>query len=245
MIYPSSTNGRKAFTAGSGEFDFSTLGTVYVWLDFSRVDTLFDATSGGNNVTDGGNILRAEDLSGNDYHYGSNNIATAPTWKESAINGIGAANCDGVDDHLNIGEPPNLAGDFTMLAVFQRATDGIYSSITGQASYVYAWPTDNNLYWGRWGGSPSTGPNLTGTTGDFIATITRDGSGDSNVYNNGALIDGPDNKAAGDLSLISLFRGPGYHSGYFAFMIVYDGILSAGDQDTAESELAAKFGITL
>ena len=119
----------------------------------------------GNNVTDGGNILRAEDLSGNDYHYGSNTIATAPTWKESAINGIGAANCDGVDDHLNIGEPPNLAGDFTMLAVFQRATDGIYSSITGQASYVYAWPTDNNLYWGRWGGSPSTGPNLTGTYG--------------------------------------------------------------------------------
>ncbi len=92
--------------------------------------------------------------------------------------------------------------------------------------------------------SHATGPDLTGTTGDFIATISRDGSDSSNLYHNGALIDGPNTKS-GTLKLNSLFKGAGYHSGYFAFMIVYDGILSAADQDTAESELAAKFGITL
>ena len=69
----------------------------YCWIDFSDTTKLFDATSGGSNVTSGAGIARAEDKSGNGRHFTQGTAGARPTYTSNRQNSLGAAVYDGGD----------------------------------------------------------------------------------------------------------------------------------------------------
>lgn len=71
--------------------------TPQLWIDFSDTTTLFDATTDGNQVTNGVGIARAEDKSGNGRHFTQSVSGSRPTWIDDVTNGLGVARFDGGD----------------------------------------------------------------------------------------------------------------------------------------------------
>ena len=69
----------------------------YCWIDFSDTTRLYDATSGGSNVTSGTGIARAEDKSGNGRHFTQSTAGARPTYTSNRQNSLGAAVYDGGD----------------------------------------------------------------------------------------------------------------------------------------------------
>jgi heme/copper-type cytochrome/quinol oxidase subunit 3 len=65
------------------------------WWDCSRTDKMFNATTGGSLVADGGAVLRLEDLSGNGKHLIQATSASAPSRQDGAKNGLPALNFAG------------------------------------------------------------------------------------------------------------------------------------------------------
>ena len=65
------------------------------WWDFSQRSSLFDAVSGGSNVTPGNRIARVEDLSGNSRHLTQATSGTRPLLSAAAQNGLDVAQFDG------------------------------------------------------------------------------------------------------------------------------------------------------
>ena len=74
------------------------------WYRANDTDTLFDAVSGGSNVTTNGDpVARWEDKSGSGYHLTQSDIGKRPTLKTNAKNGKNAIEFDGIDDFLTTG----------------------------------------------------------------------------------------------------------------------------------------------
>jgi len=65
------------------------------WWDCSRTDKMFNATTGGSLVSNGGAVLRLEDLSGNGKHLVQATSASAPSRQDGAKNGLPALNFAG------------------------------------------------------------------------------------------------------------------------------------------------------
>lgn len=71
-----------------------------LWLDFSDRNTLYDATSGGSLVADGGAIARLEDKSGNGFHATQATLNNRPLVGAGLINGRSVGVFDGTNDAL-------------------------------------------------------------------------------------------------------------------------------------------------
>ena len=65
------------------------------WWDASRADKMWNATSGGSLVADGGAVLRLDDLSGNGKHLIQATSAIAPSRQDGAKNGLPVLNFAG------------------------------------------------------------------------------------------------------------------------------------------------------
>lgn len=65
------------------------------WWDCSRTDKMFNATTGGSLVANGGAVLRLEDLSGNGKHLIQATSGSAPSRQDGAKNGLPALNFAG------------------------------------------------------------------------------------------------------------------------------------------------------
>lgn len=94
-----------------------------LWLDANDPTTLFDATSGGNQVTNGNPVFRWQDKSGNANHA----IASInqPTLNTTGLNSRRTIQFDGVNDVFSIADANNL--DVTTMSVFvvmQRTGNG-------------------------------------------------------------------------------------------------------------------------
>jgi hypothetical protein len=82
-------------------FDPLTL-TPALWLDASDDATLFDSTSGGSLPTDGNDIARWEDRSGNARHFTQGTAASCPHRQTGVQNGLPVARFDGLNDVMNM-----------------------------------------------------------------------------------------------------------------------------------------------
>jgi hypothetical protein len=87
------------------------------WWDCSRTDKMFNATTGGSLVANGGAVLRLEDLSGNGKHLVQATSASAPSRQDGAKNGLPALNFAGTKS-LAAG----VAGDWNFLHNTQGGT---------------------------------------------------------------------------------------------------------------------------
>lgn len=104
-------------------------------FDFSRPATLYDATSGGSLVAADGEILRAEDVSGNSRHATQGTANFKPLRKVSIKNGLDVARFDGSNDFLSAGDVANMGtSPVVMFAVYQRAS-GAGAGVFGKSRF--------------------------------------------------------------------------------------------------------------
>jgi hypothetical protein len=87
------------------------------WWDCSRTDKMFNATTGGSLVADGGAVLRLEDLSGNGKHLIQATSGSAPLRQDGARNGLPALNFAGTKSLV-----AGAAGDWNFLHNTQGGT---------------------------------------------------------------------------------------------------------------------------
>ena len=116
-----------------------------LWLDASDANTLYDATSGGNLVADGGTIARWEDRSGNNRHATQSLSANCPTRQTRILNGRGVVLFDGSNDFLaSVAFGGNET--WTRFVVVQSLNDSQYRVIIGHgSSYENPNPGADNL----------------------------------------------------------------------------------------------------
>lgn len=110
-----------------------------LWLDGSRLDSLYTTDTGSTNVTtNAGAIGRWEDLSGNARHAKQATAGSRPTWVSpaSGINGLGATIANGSTQFLTLDNTSSwglvYSGDFTINAVIKATSTG--GVIIGQSN---------------------------------------------------------------------------------------------------------------
>jgi hypothetical protein len=141
-----------------------------LWIDFSDTTTLFDATSGGSNVTNGVGIARAEDKSGNARHFTEGTSGNRPTWTSGVQNSLGIARYDGGD---------RLTNSSTSIWNFLHSTGGtvfvvVKNGTSADPQALYGWFGNNAA------SSASTGflaayddrNNITGNTDALLSSAS-------------------------------------------------------------------------
>lgn len=146
--------------------------TSYCWIDFSDTTKLFDATSGGSNVTSGTGIARAEDKSGNGRHFTQSTAGSRPTYTSNRQNGLGAAVYDG-------GDWLTSSSAASVWKLLHSTTTTVFvvvkSGTTANPIAIYAW------YGTDAGSSANTGASafyddratITGQTDSFLGRVGR------------------------------------------------------------------------
>ena len=146
-----------------------------LWIDFSDTSTLFDATTGGSNVTNGVGIARAEDKSGNGRNFTQGTAGSRPSWTSGVQNSLGIARHDGGDwlTSVDASSVWNFlhSGDSTVFVVNKNGT-------SANPVAAYAWLGTNGGSSGNRGVAFLYDDRniLTGLTDCFNCTISA-GSG--------------------------------------------------------------------
>jgi len=145
--------------------------TSYCWIDFSDTSKLFDATTGGSNVTSGTGIARAEDKSGNGRHFTQGTAGSRPTYTSNRQNSLGAAVYDGGDWLTS----SSAASVWTFLHSTQATIFVVVKNgTTSSPNAVYAWYGTNaatSVNIGFWAGYDNRNL-LTGLTNALNASCT-------------------------------------------------------------------------
>lgn len=178
--------------------------SVQLYIDFSRPETLFNATSGGSLVAPDGAIARAEDLSGNDFHATQGTAGNRPVRKVDVLNGLDVARFTAGSKHfLDLGTQlaTTKPANWTVLGAAVTDNVNIPQSIlcSGNAA------SNSHAYWGNLSvrgydngrvdsacgdGTNGTWRNTTNVTminnewAVFAARYTT-GSNNINIYKNG------------------------------------------------------------
>lgn len=123
-----------------GTFTPRMLSGLAAWYDAATPASMFDATTGGTAVADGGAVARFEDLSGNGYHLTQGTANNRPLRVDNVINGRGVLRFDGTNDFV---ERASAAGVFsvlsggTLLMVLKRASNnntGVHGTRSNSAT---------------------------------------------------------------------------------------------------------------
>lgn len=93
-------------------------------FDFSRPETLYDATSGGSLVAADGAIARSEDISGGTNHATQSTSGSRPQRKVAYVNGMDVALFDGSADYLSAGDAADLLDKPIEMLTVSRRTGG-------------------------------------------------------------------------------------------------------------------------
>lgn len=198
--------------------------------DFSRQSTLFDATSGGSAVAADGEILRAEDVSGNGNHATQGTVNLKPLRKVAARNGLDVARFDGSNDYMIAGDVADmLAKPVVVFAVSKRSS--------GTGGYIFG-KSHSGSTAGRWSlGTESSKMSMLVHASSNSSAYETTGNTNWNVYT------GYNNRAAGTNAAQVLLRknatqaGAGaahtdalssYDTGHYVFVGAYQNAAGTG-----------------
>jgi hypothetical protein len=84
----------------TGRFDPRSFAGLELWLDAADSSTLFDADTGGANVTADVAVGRWQDKSGKGRHFTQDTANNRPLWRAQGRNGRGTVEFDGTNDRL-------------------------------------------------------------------------------------------------------------------------------------------------
>lgn len=253
--------------------EWSTIDLSPVMLyDTSDTTTLYNAASGGSNTTDGGTVLRWEDISGNGHHLAIS--ANGPTHRDNAFLGKTVLQFDGSNDRLDVPTPSGLLAndDKTIAFVIQTRTTGALSFGFGTAyndgsvnntsrGYFAVVGTDQNLNYEHSSSGQaivSGGSSLHTMTRIFVMTTTVASSGSPPTviwYRDGNSLSLTTNtitytnatyteQASGSTALGGLFNYF-YASFLIGELAVWDSVLSTADRQKLEGYLSHKWGTGL
>lgn len=148
-----------------------------LWLDFSDISTLFQASDGTKPVAaDGDPIGYAADKSGNGRHMTQATTVNKPTYKASVQNGLGVARTDGTDCLRNDGIASLVAGDNAPLSVvvafgtsqLSTSANGLYAVSDGTTSTLHRLRWGDPVHVFRRSSGVTKFATATGTTGAHI-----------------------------------------------------------------------------
>jgi hypothetical protein len=168
-----------------------------LWLDFSDQSTLFDATSGGSNVVDGGAIARVVNKGTISGSFTQSTLNDRPLWDADGRNGRGVANLDGTTDFLDgTAAFADLFRNVSQGYIFAVAQDTNPSGGTsGHPLLVEGFSASTRLFLGT---RNTTDTNTSGgrrlSTDAFVSSTAPNGSG----Y---VLLEGAYNWGAGNVGL--------------------------------------------
>jgi hypothetical protein len=235
---------RKAFRGG-GAFDPTSITGCQLWLDASDSTTLFDATSGGSLPTDGGNVKRWEDKSGNARH--ATESTYPPIRKTAILNGLDAIRWNGTTSVIK-STLTNLSQPYTIFSVTKW--DG---TIPGDG-YRFFYDSQGSS------GRALLGVNLSDyyidsgtqvmvdqpdTNTNAYAVCYNAGSSTFHVNGNPITMSSPGTKSSGTEFWIGHWWGGDNFTfkGDFGEILIYNSALGTSDREAVESYLMTKWGI--
>ena len=240
----------------------SMIAGISGWWDASDSSTLFDATSGGSQVSADGSVARWQDKSGSGRNWTQSNNSIRPTRKTSIRNGLDVVRFSSsmmASSSFSIG---NLlaATQHTVFAVAVASSAASDSSLSQEnaaiiqddpaigATGFFAFRSSNAVGSYGYGEDGHTQSVKSYSIGDWACFTSRYSSSAIIIYVNGAS--GTASASIGSFGFldgVSAQIGGGY-SGYFdgdlAELITYNVALSTGDREAVESYLITKWAIT-
>ena len=245
------TLGSISLLGGGGGFTPTSIAGLQVWLDSSDSTTLWDATSGGSNVTtDGSIVARWQDKSGN------LNDAIQVTSNQRPVLKLGVQNSknillfDGLNDcfqipsiTLNTNITFFVVGKFFDLYPFWLEQSFGFLLTTAGTGWYFRRLSDVQV---------STLPDYWFTTNAGIISTTYNGT-QAIVRRNGVII--PNTNVQGTapqnlpytqaLDICSRNQTLNFTKGNMCEVLIYDGILTDQDRAQIEGYLSNKWGIAL
>lgn len=232
-----------AFAGNDTHFSPLDIAGLELWLDGSDASTMYDATSGGSLVADGGAVARWEDKSGNGNHVTQSTANNRPL-----RTGVEGLDFDGADDRMLFTSAINVAA-ITVFAIYQRTGAGTRTALLASQSganpqfMVNQYVADNVGYWNADGAeAAAAGGDL--TIRSMIAWIK---SGNAiNVEVNTVNVAGNTGQGSASIVFDGIITAAGGHTTdcLLSELVIYDSAL-AGDSKTAvETYLLDKWGIT-
>jgi len=242
-------------------FNPNKISGLIMWLDANDSTSLFDATSGGNNVTtDGGSIARWRDKSTSQKDFKQATSGNRPILKIATQNGKNSVRFDSVNDFMEMDanfsgltaatyfivlkiaiDPPTDQSKTGHPIMFINATPA-----SGLASH-YTW-VDGNIYDSTLAttrktvGNPT--PNLTNfhlynvsaTSNSWTARLNK-----TQIFTTAVNVFSSSQKTIGRSTDSSTLY---YFNGDISEIIAYDSVLSNNNRASIENYLYQKWGIT-
>jgi len=204
--------------------------TTSLWLDAADSETI--TVDGSNNVT------AWQDKSGNGRDAVSEG-SSEPSLSGTFVSFQGS-------EYLVISGTVPVSNDMSVFVVFSRSA-GVLSlplggSVSNEPPYATYWDGTNTIY----SGLGSTGFTMHGSssvTGNVLHLLTR-GSGQVELWQNGATVGGPKSSLSGTGSFVYVGRrASNYMVGDIAEIVMTPSALSSADRQKVEGYLAWKWGL--
>ena len=215
------------------------------YYDCTDATTMYDAITGGSNVTTGNLVARLEDISGNGYHLTQATAASQPTLTAAVLNGYAGLTFAAGDIMANSGTIVGGATNRTIIAVCSgstsssnrvfylgtsSATAGAQFAVTGEIAVRVA--SGNRVFT----------TSLSST--HAVLSVALDGTdctGISAWLNGSALSESStSNQTLNTASGASIGDSLG---GDILELAVFDSALATADREAVETYLQAKYGI--
>lgn len=222
-----------------------TLLSPTAYYDCTDATTMFDATTGGSNVTTGNLVARLEDISGNGYHMTQATAASQPTLTAAVLNGYAGLTFAGGDIMANSGTIVGGSTNRTIIAVCSGSTSAsnrVFYLGTSSASSGAQFAVTGETAVRVANGSRVFTTSLSSTHAVFSVELDgADCTGISAWLNGSALAESSTsnrtlNTAAGAAIGDSL-------GGDILELAVFDSALATADREQIETYLQFKYGI--
>lgn len=238
----------------AGEFSPLDVSDLELWLDAASPNSLYDATTGGSEVTsDGSAVARWEDLSGNGRHATQGTGADQPIRKNNTLNNLPVVRFDGLSDWMATASFVH-SSDFHLFAVWlSRSSGQQYNRVVEHGPNSGAAIALQSQSYFRFQIAGSTFFNSTAlslTTSAHIAELSCDGNFPSATAtgkaNGGSTNTQQFSRAPSSPAVFHLgsFNGNGYYgNGDLAEVVYYSSELSSTDANAVRDYLNVKWSV--
>jgi hypothetical protein len=240
---------------GGGGFTPASISGLQLWLDASDTTTLFDASSGGSQVTtDGSTVARWQDKSGASYHALQGVANARPLLKTAIQNSKPALRFDGLNDCLRIPTIPLntsitifVVGNFINAKPFLIEHSANSESNSGfylYGNYFSSWQfrRDAASHIGTISQSLSTGAMaLYSLRYDTVASVAKNGSLLLNTGLTGSTVANTSVTTA--LNICSRNQTGAFSQGDLCEVVIYNSAITDAERAQVDEYLNNKWGV--
>lgn len=224
----------------------------------SGLQVWLKADAGTSTTTNGANLSAWNDQSGNGRHATMSNLSRQPVYHASAINGLPAIYTNGGSRYLDVDLSSIANGEFTIIAVTQRANSNFFNYFIGINPGA---ASNSNLAMGFRQGNQINLSLPTGNSRAMVTTYAGVNEPATSMWADysstatrrvGMTQNGVDLQVTGTGGTIIAQTGIGQigrgsntagFTGFISEVIVYNRVLSSTERNQVQSYLAVKYGL--